>query len=541
MPFLKEKEAVADAWKKRRGGKSAAGIAAAAVAVGGAALATEAGALSIVENVASYVINDDSSITVTFIDGTIATIEAGRYIINSGQITLLDPSGLLGGGAGLLALLALSGGTSTAAAVEGSTPVTTTPDPVIVHQAQDEGPDFDLTDDDIADEATEVEFGDKSVRSVELSGDDNLDVIDIDVVHDDATLDVTGLDGGDRVEIANDGTIEAIDLKLHDTAEVGSPLVVSLEGVTVNDKLQVEGAKAVEIEATGDGPTTLDRIQLSDLTEELSLTGDQHLTINSINGDDALTTIDASQASAGVTIGELNDPDAIDALTSFIGSSANDSLALDAIGDDVTINLGAGDDHLLLDTSDISGANVILAGPGADIVDLSDARVEDAGNTLTVDLGANDGDVDQLILGDDNANLRSNSADDNYVTVQNFEVGTDQLDLMAVSNPGVGVMASPGDLTHGVNIIQDVTVSSGDLTDKTAVSVALRNAGYEYDSSDDEAYVIVNDGTSSALYLLEDDGGANIASDGDEASLVAVFDGIADMSGLSASDVDFIA
>ena len=540
MPFFKEKGAVADAWKKRRGGKSAAGIAAAAVAVGGAALASEAGARTIVEDVASYVINDDSSITVTFIDGTIATFEAGRYIINTGQITLLD-HGLLGGGAGLLALLALSGGT-TVAAEEPAT--TVTPDPVIVHQGlASEEPDFDITDDVIADGATEVEFDGMRVSSVELPGDDGLDVIDVDLVYDgDDKLDINGLDGGDRVEIANDRAIEDIDLKLVSTAEVGSPLVVSLEGVTVDDKLQVEGAKALEIEATGAGPTTVDRISLSDLTEELTFTGDQHLTINNINGDDALTKIDASQASGGVTIGELDDPDAIDALTDFIGSSADDLLAVDKIGDDVSIDLGAGDDHLLLADSGLSGANVISAGPGADTIDLADARVEDAGNTLTVDLGANDGDADHLILGDDNANLRSNSAEDNFVTVQNFEVGTDLLDLMEVDYEDVRIV-SPGELAHGVNIIQsfEVPFEVSDLTDPEAVSSKLRGAGYKFVDDDDEVYAIVSDGTSSALYHFEDDGGANIANDGDEASLVAVFEGIADMSSLTAGHVDFIA
>ena len=537
MPFFKEKGAVADAWKKRRGGKSAAGIAAAAVAVGGAALASEAGARTIVEDVASYVINDDSSITVTFIDGTIATFEAGRYIINTGQIMLLD-HGLLGGGAGLLALLALSGGT-TVAAEEPAT--TVTPDPVIVQQGlASEEPDFDITDDVIADGATEVEFDGMRVSSVELPGDDGLDVIDVDLVYDgDDKLDINGLDGGDRVEIANDRAIEDIDLKLVSTAEVGSPLVVSLEGVTVDDKLQVEGAKALEIEATGAGPTTVDRISLSDLTEELTFTGDQHLTINNINGDDALTKIDASQASGGVTIGELDDPDAIDALTDFIGSSADDLLAVDKIGDDVSIDLGAGDDHLLLADSGLSGANVISAGPGADTIDLADARVEDAGNTLTVDLGANDGDADHLILGDDNANLRSNSAEDNFVTVQNFEVGTDLLDLMAVTDSGVGALTTGGELTNGLNIIQSFDVS--DLTDPAVVSSELRSEGYEFVNSDDEVYAIVSDGTSSALYHFEDDGGANIANDGDEASLVAVFEGIADMSSLTADNVDFIA
>ena len=545
MPFLKEKGAVADAWKKRNGGKSAAGMAAAAVAVGGAALATEAGARTIVEDVASYVINDDSSITVTFIDGTIATFEAGRYIITTGQIMLLD-HGLLGGGAGLLALLALSGG-NTVAAEESAT--TVTPDPVIVHQAQDEGPHFDLTDDDIADGVTEVEFGGKRVSWVELPGNDDLSVIDVDLVHngtgdgpgDDDTLDITGLDGGDRVEIANDGDIEKIDLELLDTADVGSPLVVSLEGVRVNDELQIDNAEAVEVEATGAGPTILDEIALKNDTIELTLTGDQHLTIYKVSGDDALTKIDASQASGGVTIGDLEDPDAIDALTDFIGSSADDLLAVKNLGEDVSINLGAGDDTLLVEDFEFSGANVISAGPGADTIDLSDSRVAGSGNTLSIDLGANDGDADHLILGDRNANLDSNSADDNFVTVQNFEVGTDLLDLMAVTvtDPGVGALTTGGKLTNGLNIIQSFDVS--DLTDPAAVSSELRSEGYEFVNSDDEVYAIVSDGTSSALYHFEDDGGANIANDGDEASLVAVFEGIADMSGLTADHVDFIA
>ena len=47
MSFFNNKNAVDAASKKRNGGKAAAGMAAAAVAVGGAAIATEAGAQAV--------------------------------------------------------------------------------------------------------------------------------------------------------------------------------------------------------------------------------------------------------------------------------------------------------------------------------------------------------------------------------------------------------------------------------------------------------------------------------------------------------------
>ena len=46
--------------------------------------------------------------------------------------------------------------------------------------------------------------------------------------------------------------------------------------------------------------------------------------------------------------------------------------------------------------------------------------------------------------------------------------------------------------------------------------------------------------SDSALYFFEDDDDSELAEDGGEASLVAIFEDVPDMSSLTASHVEFI-
>ena len=95
---------------------------------------------------------------------------------------------------------------------------------------------------------------------------------------------------------------------------------------------------------------------------------------------------------------------------------------------------------------------LFLQWSGADTVDVSEAQADDE-TTLTIDLGS-DTDEDTLILGDDSANLNSDSEDDNFAVIQNFIVGTDKLVIQGVASDGVATPAS-GDLDNGVNIHTD--------------------------------------------------------------------------------------
>ena len=312
------------------------------------------------------------------------------------------------------------------------------------------GPDYGssttpLTDDDMAAGSREIEFGDNPVQTVTLGGDDSIDLIDIDSIDDaSGTVAISGLDGGDRVELANDVALTGdVTINVESGAEQDNPIILSLEDVDVGTGTRLTfGAdiEAARIEATGDDASSISNLVLdNDDTELLELAGDQALTIVGVSPSDsgALETIDASQADGGVTIGEYNtttsefdDGVFFPSVTDYDGSSAADLLGLDGVGASANIDLAGGDD--ILDLGDsvstiiLDGSVVISAGSGADVVDLAHAVIANsAADTLTVDLGAADGAADKLVVNGVTAGT------DNKLTVQNFEAGVDTLDVSA--------------------------------------------------------------------------------------------------------------
>lgn len=563
MTFLKKRQDPAAARVKQKSGKAAAGMAAAVLA-GGAAFASNADAANLVEGVVSFIINADGSLTATYVDGSQMTYAAGRYIVEAGKLMQVDlggmPSlalgGVLGGVlGGSLAAVALSPEVTNGVDGQDGADGTDGQDGNDGGGGEDGGdgedgnddddseigPDFEDDEDFITTASGELEFGDLEVKSVVLKGDnDDIDVIDIDNVYDDDDLTIENLDDGDRVEISNSDPINNLTLDPHDS---DGSIIVSLEGLTINEVLEVGKASEVSIEASGSSESSIAALDLNDDAKTLKLEGEQRLSIIEFSKEDGLEQVDASGSNAGITIGDFDGTTLLSDgatglrdLNDFDGSDFNDVLAVDNIGDDANINLGEGDDVLILQDDGLEGSILIFAGLGADIVDVSDAQA-DGDTTLTIDLGS-DTDADTLILGDDNANLNSDSEDDNFAVIQNFIVGTDKLVIQGVASDGVATSAS-GDLDNGVNIRTDALSGDIDLTDAEAVSDALASV-YNYDNAGESTYVLVNNGTDSALYFFEDDDDSELAEDGGEASLVAIFEDVPDMSSLTASHVEFI-
>ncbi len=569
MTFLKKRQAPAAARVKQKSGKAAAGMAAAVLA-GGAAFASNADAANLVEGVVSFIINADGSLTATYVDGSQMTYAAGRYIVEAGKLMQVDlggmPSlalgGVLGGVlGGSLAAVALSPEVTNGVDGQDGADGTDGQDGNDGGGGEDGGdgedgndgeggdddddseigPDFEDDEDFITTASGELEFGDPEVKSVVLKGDnDDIDVIDIDNVYDDDDLTIENLDDGDRVEISNSDPINNLTLDPHDS---DGSIIVSLEGLTINEVLEVGKASEVSIEASGSSESSIAALDLNDDAKTLKLEGEQRLSIIEFSKEDGLEQVDASGSNAGITIGDFDGTTLLSDgatglrdLNDFDGSDFNDVLAVDNIGDDADINLGEGDDVLILQDDGLEGSILIFAGLGADIVDVSDAQA-DGDTTITIDLGS-DTDADTLILGDDNANLNSDSEDDNFAVIQNFIVGTDKLVIQGVASDGVATSASD-DLDNGVNIHTDALSGDIDLTDAEAVSDALASV-YNYDNAGESTYVLVNNGTDSALYFFEDDDDSGLADDGDEASLVAIFEDVPDMSSLAASHVEFI-
>ena len=413
----------------------------------------------------------------------------------------------------------------------------------------------------------EIEFGDNPVQTVTLGGDDSIDLIDIDSIDGaGVTVAISGLDGGDRVELANDVALTGgVTINVESGAEQDNPIILSLEDVDITTNALTFGAdiEAARIEATGDDASSIaDLVLDNDDTELLELAGDQALTIVDVSVADsgALETIDASQADGGVTIGEYNTTTSefddwvyFLSVTDYDGSSAADLLGLDGVGASANIDLAGGDD--ILDLGDsvstiiLGGSVVISAGSGADVVDLAHAEIgNSAADTLTVDLGAADGAADKLVVNE------VTTGTDNKLTVQNFEAGVDTLDVSAngtdfvviangSASTSVGVTDSDTtgtdvELQYGLNVVSEA-LSVDDLTVSADVAAALA-VDVSYAADGDDVYVMVNNGTDAALYMFADDPTAGIAADGSEATLVAVFEGTPDMTAIADSSTSFV-
>jgi len=121
-------------------------------------------------------------------------------------------------------------------------------------------------------------------------------------------------------------------------------LGTSTAGVTVQS-LAIAEVETVNITSQG-GANTVSSLDLGDKTSTLDLSGDKAITISAFAGDDALTTIDASDMTANVIISSAVTLGASASGVTYTGGSKVDTYTASGKGD--TITGGAGADVIAL-------------------------------------------------------------------------------------------------------------------------------------------------------------------------------------------------
>lgn len=138
-------------------------------------------------------------------------------------------------------------------------------------------------------------------------------------------------------------------------------------GADTGNALILNGTVASDTIDVGPHPTSTDDEQilgLGPVIHSIGFGGDDHLTINGLDGDDRI------KANAGLDLSvTLNGNDGDDFLSGDVtinGGNGNDTLE-GSLGDD-TLNGGAGDDIFLIHSGNIGGTDVFVGGDGADTI-----------------------------------------------------------------------------------------------------------------------------------------------------------------------------
>ena len=304
------------------------------------------------------------------------------------------------------------------------------------------------------------------------------------------------------------------------TAIAAAEIVVNNGGAVADDitigKIDINNVTKLTITGTEIGAAAADELTIAEIEADemtdLVVVADGEVIISDI--DAALAdTIDFSDADAGVTITALSNGAA--AVTVTMGDG-NDSVTLTDATGNYTIDLGTGNDTFVSH----DGVDTITTGTGIDTVSIRG----DAGDNLNIitDFTAGTG-GDVIDLGADIA-TQLNSGNVNTFTLDTANATGTNLTvaegLLAIDFAEVTAL----DGTTVLAFIQDFFGSGG-------------TAELVFGNSADNAYLAVDDGTDTGLYLL--DAGATDSS-GTTVTLIATLEGV-EVDALNASNfADFV-
>ena len=537
MTFIEKKEATAVARIKQKSGKVSAGIAA-ALAAGAAAFASKAGAASLVEDVVSYVIHADKTVTVTLADGSEMTYEAGRYIINGDRVVLLDDGDFVSGGAALLALLGASGGDNAGSEAEGNDAETI--DPVKSFTLSHEG-----TDPFIGGNNDDVISG----EIVSADPDDNITM----------TYDDHSIDGGEGFDTLN------FEVDVGARSYIELPEMTSIEKIVINHEsgssLSLSSVHSIDtelkyIDATsqngnkslylGDNmPTTGLEVKLSGYEKGpfySSLGTDIKLLLDEVGSDAEPMEIRAAQLTA-LTLEGLGDAtsrvepflNALETLTITgtapvssqesdlygygLSSYVSNLKEIDASGNSGGVTIlthsklletvvgGTGDDTFAFG-GEITGDIELTGGAGADTFDFFDEDAFAAGKVATItdfEVG-NGGDV-----------LKLHSS-----LVVSSNVIASATDVISTDSGVLNIITYP-----------DFSDDDFDLHDAADVAVLLSDQSVQDDVSNSgkESVILLSDGEDASAYVFISDGDGVIGST--ELTQLAVFEGVSDLGSVT--------
>ncbi|MGB0683428.1 MAG: LamG-like jellyroll fold domain-containing protein [Magnetovibrionaceae bacterium] len=298
---------------------------------------------------------------------------------------------------------------------------------------------------------------------------------------------------------------------------------------------------------TLDGGGDTDTIRINGFAVDLTSASISNVEQLDFITNNAVVTMTDSQVSALTTITF----DSGAALTETLNVSVASGASFDLSG--ATISNLSGSDAININATTgaetiIGNANVTLisAGSGADTINSRGAT--------TVDFGASDGAVDRLNIG---------SASDMGSTVQNFEVGTDLINVGMVHTQGNGTgngtlfdnNKTTADISSGTagyfEITQATASMAGTATASTAVSLAttaLQNAGFSSGAGAQNLIVVYDNAAvaNAAIFRYNDSTSTSIVAAGDvdgqldsgELHLHAFLEGVG-ANALSDADFEF--
>ena len=328
--------------------------------------------------------------------------------------------------------------------------------------------------------------------------------LDGDVFFSDTTLDYDT-----TTDLAN------VTLTFNNAGVVGDDMRVGNIVIDNTDKITIV---ATDIGQAAADEFTIDDLEI-DATTDVVISSDGALVISGIDGD-VMADLDLSAADGDVTI---TVDDAAAALTMTMG----DGIDIVDIADDTvatTIDLGAGNDQF---TSG-NAAHTITTGTGIDTIILTGA-VTDKDNIVTDFTTGTGGDIIDVVT----------SANDGGVALTNIETLTAGADdalaagLTIIDNGSAAIAnadsLSAADIIDRLNDLGDD--GNGNATDHIV----------SMEASDDDNFVLISDGTDTALVLVVDATGDDTVIETGDVTVLAIFQGVAD-AGLftTANFADFI-
>jgi hypothetical protein len=435
--------------------------------------------------------------------------------------------------------------------------------------------------------------------SVDL-GDGN-DTLAADAIFDDATL--TGGDGTDTLattdnnaagavaaDVANVSGFETLEL----TTILDADVDVSLFGVNnltlaagIDSNTTVSGLVSGASITYEDAASASGDVLTADVTDATKA-GSNSDVLNVAISDDG--TVDFGElAAAGVEDLNLSvedtDPDATGSVFSYDVASATGALeTLTVTGSSTSLDLSGTGLAATTEAVDATGYDgdfdVSIASGGANGVQIDTGE---GGDSVTggdaadvIDTGAGDDTIvggagaDELTggTGDDTFefDLGGTLSEDNVIT--DFTVGddtisgegsddfTDGITANDIANAGsvntIEVDGSNVTVNNGVEIVTDASGSGNTADSLSATDVAAYLAdvdgggnGVVFDNTvaTDELFFLVSDGTDSALFFADEDGGASTDAvvDADELTNVVTLQGVSDPTTITATELDGIS
>jgi S-layer protein len=280
------------------------------------------------------------------------------------------------------------------------------------------------------------------------------------------------------------------------TDTTATSVTINSTGDSKGITLTAGAAKSVTLNGSS-GKLTIADVNIG-AAETITVTGSKDVTVAATTGVAALKSVDASAATAGVTI-----TPALGNSVAYKGGSGSDSITLGATTKAITT--GAGDDTVTLSVSALGSGGTVDAGDGSDTLAMSstNAVAASASTTLADKISG----FEKLSLGTfatGNAEVKLNNLDGiNWVSVSgntDANPGTaDVLTLSGASSGGTlkitGAATTPADGDGYAVVLKDASASDDSYT-AVVSNVAGINAG-TVDLSGIETVTLNTDDTAS--------------------------------------------